>query len=396
MLHPAAIFGICFGSYIVLAILAVQLLPPCFSAEAKKKKRAVKFPTWRIGHRGGSLNGPENTMWTFRRTESDLDVIELDVALTSDGVVVVTHDRDLDRQCAVPERTIDSYTFNELPPLAAKIPLHFPSNSQESYRLAEDKALAAEFGLCTEQQRFPTLREVFEGFPNKPIHLDCKFTSDNLVLQVLDLIEQFDRCDKTIVGSASGPNVGLLRKEVKRRNGLKGKGEPKFLTFASAGEVASTYILYWLGLLPLIPLSYDAFSIPLMTDSKREMIARRKVLNPCLRCIGAFIIHAPSLWRHLQRRGIVVLGFVLNDVDEWDEVKDWPIDGIMTDDPAKMNRHFTICCARGDGRCSCPEGHSSVAPSAPVRAEPFLRATSLIADPVGYGSIGDLKRQKSE
>jgi glycerophosphoryl diester phosphodiesterase len=49
-------------------------------------------------HRGRSGVCPENTMAAFRAAwELEVDMIELDVAMTADGVLVVLHDRAVDR-----------------------------------------------------------------------------------------------------------------------------------------------------------------------------------------------------------------------------------------------------------------------------------------------------------
>src|SRR5439155_14737947 len=51
-----------------------------------------------FAHRGGSKLGPENTIPAFDRGLAvGADGLELDVRLTRDGVVVVHHDRTLDR-----------------------------------------------------------------------------------------------------------------------------------------------------------------------------------------------------------------------------------------------------------------------------------------------------------
>jgi len=51
-----------------------------------------------FAHRGGCTLGPENTMATFERgLGAGADGLELDVHLSSDGVVVVCHDSTLDR-----------------------------------------------------------------------------------------------------------------------------------------------------------------------------------------------------------------------------------------------------------------------------------------------------------
>jgi glycerophosphoryl diester phosphodiesterase len=74
-----------------------------------------------MSHRGGALEAVENTMPAFRRSvEMKVDLLELDVQMTKDGIPVIFHDRTLDRMCGIAGR-ISDYLFEELPPL--KIPL---------------------------------------------------------------------------------------------------------------------------------------------------------------------------------------------------------------------------------------------------------------------------------
>ncbi len=67
-----------------------------------------------VAHRGYSRVAPENSMSAFQKSiEVGADVIELDVQQTSDGVIVVCHDRDLMR-LAGDSRAIADTTFAEL------------------------------------------------------------------------------------------------------------------------------------------------------------------------------------------------------------------------------------------------------------------------------------------
>ena len=352
-----------------MAAIAVRIFP-LGGKEKIARKRRVKFNTKLIAHRGGCLAGPENTMWTFHRAvaEAHVDVLELDVALTSDGEVVVTHDHDLTRQCGRAVN-IHDVSSKELPLLASRIDLHFPSRQRRSYQLAESSTTAKSadgYTLCTQQQPLCLLKEVFDAFPNTPIHLDMKFTSNELVYKTFDMVDKYDRRGLTILGAASGPNVKLMRTLIRDRE----KHNPTlghYLTFSSAMEVVWTYVFYYLGILPLIPRGFDAFSIPMMTKAKREFMEERKFGNCCVRGILIWMLHSEALLSHLRRRGIVVLGFVLNDPDEWDEVEHWPIDGIMTDDPVRLYQHMTSCSPL---RCQCqingvgplPQDYGGVSP----------------------------------
>ncbi len=77
-----------------------------------------------IGHRGARGLAPENTLPSFARALSlGVTVLELDTAITKDGVIVISHDpslnpnitRDKDgKWLAKPGPAIHSLTFNEL------------------------------------------------------------------------------------------------------------------------------------------------------------------------------------------------------------------------------------------------------------------------------------------
>jgi glycerophosphoryl diester phosphodiesterase len=57
-----------------------------------------KFPVFMVAHRGLSGGAPENTMAAFKKAmDLAVDMIELDVHLSSDGQIVVIHDDSLNR-----------------------------------------------------------------------------------------------------------------------------------------------------------------------------------------------------------------------------------------------------------------------------------------------------------
>jgi len=59
----------------------------------------MKHPAvMRVAHRGASAQYPENTMFAFRQAiQQGVDMLELDVHLTSDDELIVMHDTTLDR-----------------------------------------------------------------------------------------------------------------------------------------------------------------------------------------------------------------------------------------------------------------------------------------------------------
>ena len=71
-------------------------------------------------HRGGSMEGTENTLFAFKHAVSQgMNMLELDVHQSKDGQVVIVHDADLARMCGneFAGRTIEQYDFEELPPI---------------------------------------------------------------------------------------------------------------------------------------------------------------------------------------------------------------------------------------------------------------------------------------
>jgi glycerophosphoryl diester phosphodiesterase len=74
---------------------------------------SARVPIVVVAHRGYSRHAPENTLSAFKAAiEIGADFAELDVQETSDGVIVVLHDRDLMRMAGDPRRITDM-TFDE-------------------------------------------------------------------------------------------------------------------------------------------------------------------------------------------------------------------------------------------------------------------------------------------
>src|SRR5258707_7854131 len=119
-----------------------------------------------FAHRGGSALAPENTMAAFDRgTASGVDGLELDVHLSRDGVVVVHHDRTLDR------------TTTLRGPLAARS--------------------AAEL----ERANVPTLAGVLARHRDVRVIIELKVNSKALAAAVVDAVRQAGAVDRVCLGS---------------------------------------------------------------------------------------------------------------------------------------------------------------------------------------------------
>jgi glycerophosphoryl diester phosphodiesterase len=94
---------------VILAVLAFIV----YLGWSVPGRLVARVPIVVVAHRGYAHRAPENTLSAFRAAiEVGADFAELDVQETSDGVVVVLHDRDLMRMAGDPRR-ISDITFAE-------------------------------------------------------------------------------------------------------------------------------------------------------------------------------------------------------------------------------------------------------------------------------------------
>jgi len=148
-----------------------------------------------LGHRGSSKRAPENTLRSFQYAfEEGADGIELDVFLSKDGHLVVTHDENLKTLIGINVWT-------------------------RRLNLSELKKL--DFG---DGEKIPTLDEVFENFGQKfkIINVEIRSTgifSDGVEKKLAECIRKFNLTDKIYVSSFNVLNLNRMKKiapEIKR------------------------------------------------------------------------------------------------------------------------------------------------------------------------------------
>lgn len=94
----------------------INVLSICLAARAApEKSRAVEI----IAHRGESHDAPENTLASFQLAwDRGVKAIELDVHLTNDGALIISHDADTERTTGT-KKIINESTLAELRTLDA-------------------------------------------------------------------------------------------------------------------------------------------------------------------------------------------------------------------------------------------------------------------------------------
>jgi glycerophosphoryl diester phosphodiesterase len=133
-----------------------------------------------IAHRGGSVDGIENTIASFARAvEAGYRYLETDARLTADGELVAFHDPDVERVVGSPGR-IDELTWDELS--------HLRVGGREPV---------------------PRLAGVLEAFPDARLLIDPK--CDDAVDPLIALLRDLEALDRVCVGSFSDRRVRRVR-----------------------------------------------------------------------------------------------------------------------------------------------------------------------------------------
>jgi glycerophosphoryl diester phosphodiesterase len=163
----------------LLSALALALLVPA-AADAQNPWLAERVLN--IAHQGGEDEFPSNTLYAFQRSvKAGADMLELDVGVTKDGAVVVSHDTTLDRTTNG-RGTIASKTLRQIRRLDAA---YWFAKGDDAYRHDRSRKAYRFRGIATGKRkppkgyrrkdfRVPTLAEVLRAFPRTPINIEIK------------------------------------------------------------------------------------------------------------------------------------------------------------------------------------------------------------------------------
>ena len=175
-----------------------------------------------FAHRGGSALAPENTIAAFDNGLAlGADGLELDVHLSRDGVVVVHHDRTLNRTTALRG------------PIAA--------------RTADELQRAA----------IPSLAEVLTRYRDVRIIIEMKVNRAELAAAALDVIRRADAVERVCLGSF-GWRVLRAARAI----------EPRVATSAAREEVRWALYRSWCRW-PVSRVAYTGYQVPEVSGSTR-------------------------------------------------------------------------------------------------------------------------------
>jgi glycerophosphoryl diester phosphodiesterase len=231
-------------------------------------------------HRGGSKLRPENTILAFDHGLSlGADGLEFDVHLSRDSVVVVHHDRTLDRTTNG-RGPLAALTADELGRLDAGA--HFP-------------------GFAGAAGGVPTLRDVLRRYPSAAIIVELKLNDPVLARKTIDEVRAANAVDRVSLGSYGTRVLRAARAY-----------EPRIHTGSSREETRLFLYRSWCRW-PARHPSYQEFQVPELA--------------------GATRVVSPRFVRYAHEANCLVKVWTVDEESEMRRLLSWGVDAIISDRP---------------------------------------------------------------
>ncbi len=151
-----------------------------------------------LSHRGGAESYPESTLYAFDMAVNNdqTDVLEIDLVLSSDGHIMVTHDLEVDHTTDG-TGLVNDKTLAELQALDAAY--WFDPDGDQTYPERD------------QGHTMPTLDETFEAFPTLYYNLEIKDADSEYEADLYALVQQYNLEERVLWGSAISDSSDRLR-----------------------------------------------------------------------------------------------------------------------------------------------------------------------------------------
>jgi glycerophosphoryl diester phosphodiesterase len=250
-----------------------------------------------IAHQGGDGERPSNTLLAFQHAvDIGVDVLEMDIHSTSDGVLVVIHDATIDRTTDG-SRRIQDYTFADLQAFDAAY--HWPTLDDEEGRPTD------EFPYRGQGVTIPALEEVLRAFPHLPMVIEIKQRTPSIAQPLCDLLRGTGMTEQALVASFHGESIREFRAAC-----------PEVATSAAQDEVTPFALLNIFGLTGAYTPTAQAFQVPEFSSGLR-------------------VVSAQSL-AAAHGRGIDMHVWTVNTPEQMTAMLALGVDGIITDYPTRL------------------------------------------------------------
>lgn len=241
-----------------------------------------------IAHQGGEQLRPSNTLPAFQHaTELGVDVLEMDIHASQDGVLVVMHDDTVDRTTDGNGRLQD-LTLAQIKELDAGY--YWTGDGGQTYPYRGQ-------GITV-----PTLEELFIAFPQMPMNIEIKQREPSIVQSVCDLLDQYGRRQSVLIASFHPETMVEFRETC-----------PGVATSMTEPEIRRYFVLNTIFLASLFNPPGEAFQVPEYSGSLHVVTNR-------------FV-------RGAAGRNVAVHVWTINDPADMQRFIDLGVDGIITDRP---------------------------------------------------------------
>jgi glycerophosphoryl diester phosphodiesterase len=270
--------------YVVLALLARPAAEHPFFAQFAHRPLVM-------AHRGGKGLWPENTLYAFEQAATlGVDILEMDIHSTADGVLVVLHDSTVDRTTDGTGQ-IHDLTLDQVKALDA------------GYRWSPDDGQT--FPARGKGITIPTLQEVFTSLPTMPMNIEIKQADPPLAKPLCQTMREQGMADRVLVASFHEETTREFRRVC-----------PEVATSTSQNEVLTLFALSKVFLESAYSPGGGAVQVP-------EYRSGLHVLTP--RFVDA-----------VHQRNLQVHAWTINDEDDMQRLNDLGLDGIITDYPDRL------------------------------------------------------------
>jgi glycerophosphoryl diester phosphodiesterase len=282
-------------SYRALAVLGVLYLYFALVHPHERVSDHVFFAApgpWAIAHRGGMGLWPENTLLAFEKAEAlGVDVIEMDLRATADGVIVVIHDSTVDRTTNG-KRRVSDMSFADIRKLDA------------GFRFTN---AAGEFAFRGQGITVPTFEEVLARLNKARLNVEMKAFTPQVTPQLCRLLEKKSATDRVLVASYSHGAMTAFRRAC-----------PSVATSATSREGLTLYQLQRFHLERLYRSPAVALQMP-------ERFGDQRLLEPHLLELAADLNLKVQVW-------------TVNEEADMKRLLGMGVQGILTDYPDRLLR----------------------------------------------------------
>jgi glycerophosphoryl diester phosphodiesterase len=238
-----------------------------------------------FAHRGGAGLAPENTLVACDAAlRLGADGLEVDVHLSRDGVVVVHHDRTVDRTTNL-RGEVNRFTADEL------------ARADAGYSFRRD----GEWPFRGQEIGIPTLASVLARYRDTRIVVEMKVNQAEMARATVEAVRAADAVDRVCLGSFGWRVLRETRAMA-----------PAIATSAAREEVRWALYRSWCRW-PIRGARYDALQVP-------ETSRRRRVVSP------RFVECA-------HRGGLPVHVWTVDGERDAERLLQWGVDALITDRP---------------------------------------------------------------